>query len=51
LESVLVTRTYGATEKIIREGESADSLFLLAAGSVSVYLNLENGDRAKRLSS
>jgi glutaminase len=51
LESVLVTRTYGATEKIIREGESADSLFLLAAGSVSVYLNLEHGDRAKRLSS
>ena len=51
LESVLETRTYNAGEKIIREGESADSLFLLAAGSVSVYLNLKNGARAKRLSS
>ena len=51
LESVLETRTYEAGEKIIREGESADSLFLLAAGSVSVYLNLKNGGRAKRLSS
>jgi glutaminase len=51
LESILETRTYEAGEKIIREGESADSLFLLAAGSVSVYLNLKNGARAKRLSS
>jgi glutaminase len=51
LESVLVKRHYGAREKIIREGDSADSLFLLAAGSVSVYLNLANGGRGKRLSS
>jgi glutaminase len=51
LESVLVQRRYGAREKIIREGESADSLFLLAAGSVSVYLKLTNGTREKRVSS
>lgn len=51
LESVLEKRTYGAREKIIREGESADSLFLLAAGTVSVYLKLTNGAREKRLSS
>ena len=51
LESVLEKRTYGAREKIIREGESADSLFLLAAGTVSVYINLTNGGREKRLSS
>ena len=51
LESVLVQRNYDAREKIIREGESADSLFLLAAGSVSVYLKLTNEAREKRLSS
>lgn len=51
LESVLVKRHYSARDKIIREGDSADSLFLLAAGSVSVYLNLPNGSRGKRLSS
>jgi len=47
----LVKRHYGAREKIIHEGDSADSLFLLAAGSVSVYLNLPNGSRGRRLSS
>jgi glutaminase len=51
LESVLEKRNYSAREKIIREGESADSLFLLAAGTVSVYLKLTNGGREKRLSS
>jgi glutaminase len=51
LESVLEKRNYDAREKIIREGESADSLFLLAAGTVSVYLKLTNGGREKRLSS
>jgi glutaminase len=51
LESVLEKRRYDAREKIIREGESADSLFLLAAGTVSVYINLTNGRREKRLSS
>jgi len=51
LEPVLEKRTYAAREKIIREGESADSLFLLAAGTVSVYLKLTNGAREKRLSS
>ena len=51
LESVLIKRHYGARDKIIHEGDSADSLFLLAAGSVSVYLNLPNGSRGKRLSS
>ena len=51
LEPVLEKRTYAAREKIIREGELADSLFLLAAGTVSVYLKLTNGAREKRLSS
>ncbi len=51
LESIVVKRHYGAREKIIREGDSAESLFLLAAGSVSVYLNLPNGAHGKRLSS
>jgi glutaminase len=51
LESVLEKRTYAAREKIIREGESADSLFLLGAGTVSVYLKLTTGAREKRLSS
>jgi glutaminase len=51
LESVLEKKIYDAREVIIREGESADCLFLLAAGSVSVYLRLENGAREKRLSS
>lgn len=51
LESVLVKRRYRAQEKIIREGDSAESIFLLAAGSVGVYLDLANGARGKRLSS
>jgi glutaminase len=51
LESVLIKRSYGPREKIIREGESADSLFLLAAGTVSVYVKLTHGAREKRLSS
>jgi CRP-like cAMP-binding protein len=51
LESVLEIRNCEAGEKIIRESQSADSLFLLASGSVSVYLKLKNGGRAKRLSS
>ena len=49
LESVLEKRNYGAREKIIREGESADSLFLLAAGTVSVYLKLTNWSAGKTL--
>ncbi|HXD52862.1 MAG TPA: glutaminase, partial [Burkholderiales bacterium] len=51
LEAVLLQRHYRAKEKIICEGESADSLFLLAAGSVSVYIRLANVGRMKRISS
>jgi glutaminase len=51
LESALAQRRYRAKEKIICEGEYADSLFLLAAGSVSVYIRLANVGRVKRISS
>jgi len=50
LESVLEEIHYAAREVIVREGDTADSLFLLAAGLVSVRLRLGDGTRQKRLS-
>jgi glutaminase len=50
LESILEEVHYGVREVIIREGDIADSLFLLAAGLVSVRLRLGDGTRQKRLS-
>jgi glutaminase len=41
---------YDAGETILREGEPADAIFLLAAGLVSVRLDLGDGTRTKRLS-
>ncbi len=50
LESIVEEVRYGAGEVIIREGDMADSLFLLATGLVSVRLRLGGGERHKRLS-
>ena len=50
LESILEEIHYAARAVIIREGEAADSLFLLAAGSVPIRLRLGDGTRQKRLS-
>ena len=48
--SVLKETRYLLGEIILREGDSADSLYLLAAGRVSICLNLKNGARRQRLS-
>lgn len=40
---------YGAGERIIREGEPADCIYILGAGGVSVQLAVEGGRRTKRL--
>jgi glutaminase len=50
LESIIEEIHYAAGVTIIREGDPADSLFLLAAGLVSVRLRLGDGTRQKRLS-
>lgn len=50
IEPVLEEVRYGQGEIIIREGECADSLFLLAAGRVSICLSIKNGFRRQRLS-
>jgi glutaminase len=50
LEAILEEVRYTAGETIIREDEAADALFLLAAGTVSVYLRLADGTRRRRLS-
>jgi glutaminase len=50
LESILDQVHYGAGDTIIREGDSADALFLLAAGTVSVCIRLGDGSGQRRLS-
>jgi glutaminase len=50
LESVLEERCYGAGETIIREGDPADAVYLLAVGLVSVRLRLTDGSKQTRLS-
>jgi glutaminase len=50
IESVLQEVRYAPGEIIIREGERADSLFLLSAGRVSICLSIQNGSRRQRLS-
>jgi glutaminase len=50
LESVVTVVRYAPGETIIREGDPADSVFLLASGLVSVRLRLGDGARHKRLS-
>jgi glutaminase len=50
IESIIVESRYLPGEFIIREGDLADSLYLLAIGRVSIYLSLKNGTRRQRLS-
>ncbi len=50
VESILKELRYSAGETIIREGDVADSLYLLAAGRVSICLNIKTGSRRQRLS-
>lgn len=47
---VLEEVRYDAGETIIREGDRADSLFLVVAGRVSVCLTIKNHSRRQRLS-
>ena len=49
LNSIVDVAHFDAGEVIVREGDPADSLFLLAAGLVSVCLWLGDGTRRKRL--
>jgi glutaminase len=48
LEAIMRQASYPAGAAIIREGDTADALFLLAEGRVSVWLGLAEG-RRKRL--
>ncbi|MGB7950453.1 MAG: glutaminase A [Candidatus Binatia bacterium] len=49
LHSIVQVARYGASETIVREGDPADALFLLAGGLVNVCLRLGDGTRRKRL--
>ena len=50
IESIRQRSALRAGDTIIREGEAADSLYLLAAGRVSICLSMKNGARRQRLS-
>ena len=49
LRSIVVMAHYAPGQLIVREGDPADSLFLLAAGGINVCLRLGDGTRQKRL--
>jgi glutaminase len=49
VESIVSQLRFTAGETIIREGDIADSLYLLAAGRVSICLNIKKGSRRQRL--
>jgi glutaminase len=49
LHSIVTVAHYAAGEIIVREGDPADALFLLAGGLVNVWLRLGDGTRRKRL--
>jgi glutaminase len=49
LHSIVQRARYEAGETIVREGDPADALFLLAGGLVNVCLRLGDGTRRKRL--
>jgi glutaminase len=49
LRSIVEVAHYTSGEVIVREGDPADSLFMLAAGLVNVCLRLGDGTRQKRL--
>ena len=51
IESMVTQIHYPPGAVIIREGDIADSLYLLAAGRVSVYLSIKSGARRQRLGS
>jgi glutaminase len=51
IESIAEETRYPSGATIIREGDIADSLYLLAAGRVSICLRSKNGARRQRLSS
>jgi glutaminase len=50
IESIVKEVQYAAGDKIIREGDTADSLYLLAAGRVSICLAIKDSARRQRLS-
>ena len=50
IESIAAETRYPSGATIIREGDIADSLYLLAAGRVSICLRSKNGARRQRLS-
>ena len=50
IESIVKEVQYASGDKIIREGDTADSLYLLAAGRVSICLSIKNSARRQRLS-
>lgn len=50
IESIVKEVQYAAGDKILREGDTADSLYLLAAGRVSICLTIKNSARRQRLS-
>ena len=47
LEAIMWEASYPAGAAIIREGDAADALFLLAEGRVSVWLGLAEGRRKR----
>jgi glutaminase len=49
LEPHLECATFAAGEPIIREGDAADRLFMLASGSATVNVRLDDGKRSARL--
>jgi glutaminase len=49
LEPFIETCSYAAGSRIIREGDAADRLYLLAAGSATVDVLLDDGKRHARL--
>jgi glutaminase len=49
LRAIVDVASFAPGETIVREGDPADSLFLLARGQISVCLRLGNGTHQKRL--
>ncbi|MDP2606451.1 MAG: glutaminase A [Deltaproteobacteria bacterium] len=50
IESIAEEMRYSPGATIVREGDRADSLYLLAAGRVSICLRINDGARRQRLS-
>jgi len=49
ISSYLVLETFAAGDRIIREGDVADRLYLLAAGTATVSVRLSDGKRSARM--